>query len=163
KKGIQVLFSEKSQHELTADDRAALGELHSGGSTLAVVALCVLVGVVVGGILAAIAVPNLLTAMQRAKQKRTIADMVQFAGSMNAYAEANHRLPSGRTITEVGSEIHSNVRVDGWGHDLRYVSDGQTYWLVSAGKDGQFEHERPEEYKPGEAKGFDADIVIHNS
>lgn len=157
---IKALFS----GELTPAEYARVHQgAGGGGSSLVIILICVFVGIAVVGMLAAIAIPNLLTAMQRSKQKRTIADMVEFARSINAYAEANHRLPLGNSAGEVGKAIHWNVRVDGWGHDFRYVTDGEQYWLISAGKDGQFEHQKAEEYLPNETKMFDADIVLHNS
>jgi prepilin-type N-terminal cleavage/methylation domain-containing protein len=46
-----------------------------------------LIVVAIIGILAAIAIPNLLTAMQRSKQKRTMADMRTIATSWEARAK----------------------------------------------------------------------------
>ncbi len=163
KPGVKVLFSGKTQRELTADDIVALQGMGAGGSTLAVVALVLVVGMGVMGILAAIAIPNLLTAMQRAKQKRTMADMRQIAAQIEKYREANRKLPEGSTSAELPSAIHSNILVDGWGHNLRYATDGQNYWLVSAGKDGVFETEKPEEYAQSTTTTFNSDIVIENS
>ncbi|HYS55984.1 MAG TPA: prepilin-type N-terminal cleavage/methylation domain-containing protein, partial [Thermoanaerobaculia bacterium] len=45
-----------------------------------------LIVVAIIGILAAIAIPNLLTAMQRSKQKRTMADMRTIATAWEARA-----------------------------------------------------------------------------
>ena len=45
-----------------------------------------LIVVAIIGILAAIAIPNLLTAMQRSRQKRTMADMRTTASAMEARA-----------------------------------------------------------------------------
>src|SRR5512134_435367 len=49
-----------------------------------------LIVVAIIGILAAIAIPNLLTAMQRSKQKRTMADMRSIATAWEAYATDNN-------------------------------------------------------------------------
>src|SRR5258706_13316471 len=49
-----------------------------------------LVVVAIAGILAAIAVPNLLTAMQRSKQKRTLADIRTLGAPPGAYASNNN-------------------------------------------------------------------------
>src|SRR5258707_13956492 len=50
-----------------------------------------LIVVAIIGILAAIAIPNLLTAMQRSKQKRTMADMRTIATAWEARAtDINH-------------------------------------------------------------------------
>src|SRR5438094_309697 len=58
-----------------------------------VVVIVVVVGLVVVaiiGILAAIAIPNLLTAKQRASQKRTMADIRSLGAALEAYASDNN-------------------------------------------------------------------------
>src|SRR3954451_19149870 len=50
-----------------------------------------LIVVAIIGILAAIAIPNLLTAMQRSKQKRTMADMRSIATAWEARATDTNR------------------------------------------------------------------------
>ena len=50
-----------------------------------------LIVVAIIGILAAIAIPNLLTAMQRSKQKRTMADMRSVATAWEARASSRTR------------------------------------------------------------------------
>src|SRR5438093_3958648 len=51
------------------------------------------------GILAAIAIPNLLSAVQRGKQKRTMADMRSLATAIEAYAVDNNVYPTGGCAT----------------------------------------------------------------
>lgn len=162
KPGVQVLFSGKSERELTADDRFALQSLNSGGSTIVIVAVVVIVGIAMAGILAAIAVPNFLTAIQRAKQKRTMADMKAIAANIEQYRQANGRLPEGVTVAEIGGAIHTTIKSDAWGNPLHYASDGQNFWILSAGKDGAFEHTFAREYAQSATSNFDADIVMQN-
>src|SRR5258706_16273245 len=69
----------------------------SGGSNAALVIVLVVVGVLVLvavlGIVAAIAVPNFITAQQRARQKRTMADIRMLATAAESYASDNNQYP----------------------------------------------------------------------
>src|SRR5579863_8921556 len=66
-----------------------------------------LIVVAIIGILAAIAIPNLLTAMQRAKQKRTMADMRTIATAWEARAtDVNRYNAAGVTFPT------TNVNID---------------------------------------------------
>src|SRR4051812_1195570 len=60
-----------------------------------------LIVVAIIGILAAIAIPNLLTAIQRSKQKRTMADMRTIATAWEARATDENRYNAAGTITAV--------------------------------------------------------------
>src|SRR5256886_7734845 len=53
------------------------------------------------GILAAIAIPNLLTAMQRSKQKRTMVDMRSVATAWEARATDTNRYNAAGAITAI--------------------------------------------------------------
>src|SRR5688500_12367673 len=82
----------------------------------------IILGVVVGGfvllaiigILAAIAIPNLLTAMQRSRQKRTMADMRVIATKIESYVEEKKSAPVGHSISEVSGELGGVPTTDGW-------------------------------------------------
>src|SRR5437588_1898290 len=52
-----------------------------------------LIVIAIIGILAAIAIPNLLNAVQRGKQKRTMSDMRALATAIEAYAVDNNVYP----------------------------------------------------------------------
>src|SRR5258708_40031737 len=54
-----------------------------------------LIVVAIIGIIAAIAVPNLLNAVDKAKQKRTMADMRTISAAVEAYATDNALYPVG--------------------------------------------------------------------
>ncbi|HEX2121976.1 MAG TPA: type II secretion system protein GspG [Thermoanaerobaculia bacterium] len=124
------------------------------------------------GILAAIAIPNLLTAMQRSKQKRTMADIRAIATAVEAYGSEHRRYPEAASISELARELEPThlktpLVKDGWDHDLRYecwADDDpcDSYAIASAGKDGLFEHESLREYTPATVQDFDCDLVYAN-
>lgn len=100
-----------------------------------------LVVVAVIGILAALAVPNLLNAMHRAKQKRTMADLRSVAQSVEQYAidHAGHPIAADIvTLAEVLTPIYAREvpRLDGWNRLLAVDSTFEAYTLGSGGKDG---------------------------
>jgi general secretion pathway protein G len=163
---VKVLFSGKRAEELTPQEVMALQPGTGGGAPVVVVV--VIVGfVVVGmiGILAAIAIPNLLTAMQRSKQKRTMADMRSIAREIDSFASDNNLLPEAEDIQGLKAKVatYANIAtMDGWASEMRYGTDGENYWLISAGKDAMFETDDPRMYGEGATTNFDCDIVFVN-
>ena len=124
-----------------------------------------LIVVAIIGIIVAIAIPNLLNAIQRAKQKRTMGDMRSAGTAAEAYAvdfnhypaAAGYTLPSGlsvppsTTFGQATSGLNAAVvptyirvlpLVDGW-QSFFYYSTGssnqQHYIIQSAGKDGSLQ------------------------
>jgi type II secretion system protein G len=114
-----------------------------------------LIVVAIIGILAAIAIPNLLTAMQRAKQKRSMADMRTIATAwearatdVNKYNAAGAFLPStsqpNGTMDSIlaPTYIKALPKNDGWGNAWVYTIDvplpaaAQQYAIASNGRDG---------------------------
>ena len=122
------------------------------------------------GILAAIAIPNMLTAMQRSRQKRTMADMRSIAVALETYGvdHPQENYPEGTTVEALRSHLQpkytSNlVANDAWETPMRYMPlEEHGYVIISAGKDKKFEHESPEEYTAGVTSNFDCDIVFAN-
>ena len=149
-----------------------------GGSsaTIIIIVVVVLGVVVMGGILAAIAIPNLLTAMERSKQKRTMADIRSISTAVEAYATEKNTYPKVQSVDELPPLLAPTyMRMvptrDGWGGPLRYAcvkeEDGRCvgYVVASSGKDRQFEHPDLGEYlasPPGATSKFDCDIVYSN-
>jgi len=134
-----------------------------------------LIVVAIIGILAAIAIPNLLTAMQRSKQKRTMADMRTEATAwearatdMNTYdiAGATFTWPNKPLTYGALSGVCSPTYIknlpqnDGWGraYDYAVTTDGQTYAIRSGGKDGS----KASTINVGGTTNFDCDIVYSN-
>jgi type II secretion system protein G len=114
-----------------------------------------LIVVAIIGILAAIAIPNLLTAMQRAKQKRTMADMRTIATAWEARATDTNKynaagacsvpavnIPAASMDTMLAPTYMKVLPAkDGWGSAFEYDTDvaiggapAQTYTIRSYGK-----------------------------
>jgi general secretion pathway protein G len=97
------------------------------------------------GIIAAIAIPNLLNAINRGRQKRTMADMRTIATAIEAYAVDNSFYPRG-VATAADMENHTSPTYlknmpnnDGWRNVFVMVSDGngQNYTVTSYARDAQ--------------------------
>ena len=104
-----------------------------------------LIVVAIIGIIAAIAIPNLITAIQRSKQKRTMADMRAIGTALGSYqtdydfyptaAAGDFTVSTWKDLATGQSYYNGSVK-DGWGSAYRYVSTGtgQNYTLCSRGK-----------------------------
>jgi type II secretion system protein G len=114
-----------------------------------------LIVIAIIGILAAIAIPNLLNAVQRGKQKRTMSDMRALATAVEAYAVDNNVYPAATcnpglftqgTYNALNLTSFTNLsptyiaqppKTDGWGHFMLYAIDGTSnnYAILSWGRD----------------------------
>ena len=129
-------------------------------------------GLASAGIVAAIAVPNVIEALEKAKRKRTIADLRAISMALEArLVDVGGGYPTTggdwREATTLGEALVPDYlgtipAEDGWGHPLLYWSDGQAYRLVSPGKDGELEREwRNTPPVAGEpSPEFEADLVF---
>ncbi len=129
-----------------------------------------LIVVAIIGIIAAIAIPNLLNAIDRAKQKRTMADIRSMGTATEAYAvDVNFYPRNVSSLTVVDGTGNSNLGKwvspvfirsipgqDGWGGDVRYSSsaNGSEYTIISYGKDGA-----RSTTSSGKTLDFDCDII----
>lgn len=143
--------------------------------TITLIVVGALFFVPVMGILAAIAIPNFLTAMQVSKQKRTAADIRTLAVAVEAYAADKNGYPKVTTVPELRpllepTYVRSLPTIDGWGAAYRYACLQEkdavcaTYEIASGGKDMRFEHDDPHDVPstPEATKNFDCDIVYSN-
>ncbi|HYO76336.1 MAG TPA: type II secretion system protein [Thermoanaerobaculia bacterium] len=138
-----------------------------------------LIVVAIIGILAAIAIPNLLTAMQRSRQKRTMADMRTAASAVEARATDTNEYPiptadavtlewpaTNKDISDLTSLISPTYikRIpiyDGWGNIMKYGSDGQSYAIKSYGSDESENYSGvTSESGPITTGAFDCDIIF---
>lgn len=130
--------------------------------------------VAVLGIVAAIAIPNLLTAQQRSKQKRTMADMRSLAVALEAWAVDSGSYPDAASVGDLEAQLAPKYiatvpRLDGWGNSFRYDCWSSTgsacdsYAIGSAAKDGIFTRDSLQDYAgAGGTTSFDDDIIFSN-
>ena len=138
-----------------------------------------LIVVAIIGILAAIAIPNLLTAMQRSRQKRTMADIRSVATAwearatdMNTYALAGAGITipaftGAPTTAELASAlsptyIKSMPQNDAWGTQFDVGADAAAYVIASYGKDKAADEATGTSITPGATTKFDNDIIFSN-
>jgi len=113
-----------------------------------------LIVIAIIGILAAIAIPNLLAAVQRGRQKKSMADMRSLATAVESYAvdynvyptSACEGLYTADTATQLTSSSFTNLApsyiakvpyLDGWGNAFAYVAGNANsqYRIESWGRD----------------------------
>ncbi len=129
-------------------------------------------GVIAVGVVTAIAIPNLLTAMQKGKQKGTMGDMKEISMAIEAYITDNGQAPQGDSLAAIESElvpkyIQKLPINDKWEHPFVYRhgmdGDKKAYCIASGGKDGHFEGwEQNGYYVVKEVHGFGHDIILCN-
>ena len=124
-----------------------------------------LIVVAIIGIIAAIAIPNLLNAIQRGKQKRTMADMRAIGTAVESYAVDNNMYPAGGSaVSNIAPVVEPRYiarlpRVDAWQIQFDYISsptgNAQKYTIKSYGKNGV-----AEAIVAGSTTDFNNDIVF---
>jgi prepilin-type N-terminal cleavage/methylation domain-containing protein len=89
-----------------------------------------LIVIAIIGIVAAIAIPNLLIALQKGKQKATMGDMRSIGAAIESYMTDMYMAPGGGGVTFVNGlypylvPLHAKTLPgkDGWGDDFLYES-----------------------------------------
>jgi general secretion pathway protein G len=142
-----------------------------------------LIVVAIIGVIAAIAIPNLLIAIQRAKQRRTMVDIRNMAGAWearntetgryNAAGQANgvegaDQLVTYTDLTSMLTPTYIKVvqQSDSWGTPFQVYTNqaygaptiANVYAIISGGKDGKIEGDPT----LGPFTNFDCDIVYSN-
>ncbi len=138
-----------------------------------------LIVVAIIGIIVAIAIPNLLNAIQRAKQRRTMGDIRTTATAIEAYAVdmnryppmAAYTLPAGISAFSTTMGVMSNYvsptyikavpLSDGWNSWFMYTIDtnGSAYAMASFAKNGTVDGATA---PAGPTTDFNQDIVYSN-
>lgn len=107
-----------------------------------------LIVIAIMGVVAAIAIPNFMTALQKGKQKATMADIKNIGTAIESYMVEHQMAPGNGNASLVGdlvpylSPFYVKIlpQKDGWGEPLRYDS-GQVgageelYSIISYGRD----------------------------
>jgi type II secretory pathway pseudopilin PulG len=129
--------------------------------------LALVAGTLAATLVAALVIPNLLNAMNRGKQKRTMSSLRQIGVAIDEYHENYKSYPVGSktTLSEIQTElarahIYNLPLQDSWGGDFLYFSDGNGFYtIISTGKDRTLDG--PTLY-PSLIKEFNNDIVFSN-
>jgi general secretion pathway protein G len=121
-----------------------------------------LVVVAIIGLLAAIAIPNLINALDRSRQNRTMADMRAISEAVEMYHQDLSFFPVHADVNADALRLDLRIYVkqfngfDGWNQPFLYTSGGDNYTLVSRGSDGTLDGSWP----LGETRYFHCDIVF---
>lgn len=116
-----------------------------------------LIVVAIIGIIAAIAVPQLMNAMDRGRQRRSMADMRSIAT-----ANGVHRIDLGNYAANLATLVAQGYMQvtpmnDGWGNAFVYTTGADTYTVTSNGSDG---NPGPAAPNPWINAPYDPDIIL---
>ena len=137
-----------------------------------------LIVIAIIGILAAIAIPNLLSAVQRGRQKRSMSDMRTLATAVESYSVDNNNYPSAScsansftsgtaTVLDdssfaslIPTYVGKTVLKDGWSHYFRYAvsSPQDQYRIECLGRDNAYDGS----IVCGTTTNFNNDIIYSN-
>lgn len=100
-----------------------------------------LIVVAIIGIIAAIAIPNLLNAIDRGKQKRTMADLRSVGTAVESYSIDNNVYPVAAAMSTLETfiepvYIRTAPLTDGWSRTFLVAATIGDYTVCSGGKDG---------------------------
>ncbi|MBP7146982.1 MAG: prepilin-type N-terminal cleavage/methylation domain-containing protein [Acidobacteria bacterium] len=121
-----------------------------------------LVSVAVIGILSSIALMNLQSALDKAKQRRTMSTMREVGQALQSYANDFSMMPtSGIPAEQLADALSPNLyyqvrTTDGWNNGLAYTADLNHYTLESYGRDGA---DGPLNVTYGTREQFDNDLI----
>jgi type II secretion system protein G len=140
-----------------------------------------LIVIAIIGILAAIAIPNLLAAVQRGRQKKSMADARSIATAVESYAvdynvypakagceglyttvgDASALTTDGNLVTELQPSYMARVpAMDGWGNAFWYgvPTNLDHYMIISLGRNGKTQT-TPDAAVCGTTHDFNDDII----
>jgi prepilin-type N-terminal cleavage/methylation domain-containing protein len=135
---------------------------HSSSRGFSLIELLIVAAII--GLIVAIAIPNLINAIQRSRQTRTISDLRTISNGLGIYQQDYAKFPPAASLaafSDVSDDlvpfIGANVpTTDAWHMDLQYKSDGDTYSLASTGANKVVDLP----WTSGITAYFDEDIVI---
>jgi len=120
-----------------------------------------LIVVAVIGIIAAVAIPNMLNAINRGRQRRTMADMRNLSLAIETYAVDHDHCPrvgsTGALVTHLSPTYMKKIpTTDAWNTEIEYSTgtSGSLYTVVSFARDLQADAA----FQGGRITDFDSDI-----
>ena len=128
-----------------------------------------LIVVAIIGIIAAIAIPNLLNAIQRGKQKRSMADVRTIGTACETYSidynvfpvQAGVAAVSGIEADVIPNYIKKLPALDAWNTAIQYnCADGSSYTVSSNGKAATYQDPAWLGVPGGSTQYFESDIVF---
>lgn len=137
---------------------------HSSSRGFSLIELLIVAAII--GLVAAIAIPNLVNAIQRGRQARTVADANGIAKAVGMYQQDYAKYPIATADSDAEvlrphllAYMSNYNAVDGWMRPFLYTStDGDHYTLISYALDG----ESSAPYTYGATEYFDEDIVVND-
>jgi type II secretion system protein G len=113
--------------------------MRSRANGFTLVELLIVVAII--GILAAVAIPNLLNAVDKGKQKRTMSDLRAIGSAVEVYAIENAVYPTAANAAAMQALIDpAYIKMmpsrDGWANAIQFDSSPTGYTIYSQGKDG---------------------------
>lgn len=109
--------------------------------------------------------PNSLGAVNRGQQKRTMADIREFAIALEGYKQVHGSYPVTSDPDELRSLLGDQIPLppcDGWGNPWVVHVSRSGYTLVSFGKCGKPDLASLAQYQPGVTSTYQSDIVFSN-
>jgi general secretion pathway protein G len=135
--------------EITMDTQA------EGGFSL----IELLIVVMIIGILAAIAIPGFMDAVDRSKQRRSMGDMRTIVTANGTYFVDNQIYAPTLNDLVGGDYLQRVILDDAWGNALIYNAPGPNYDLTSLGSDGAAGPAAPATWINDP---FDPDIIVRD-
>ena len=120
-----------------------------------------LIAVLIISIIAAIAIPSFMSALQRSRQRRSMKDMRTLSTAVETYKIDFSRPPQDTNISNLVNTlqpIYVQVfpKLDGWQREFIYVAGVEVYTLESYGRDGL----DGGNISPATKDDFDLDIIL---
>ncbi len=118
-----------------------------------------LIVVMIIGIIAAIAIPAFMDAIDRSKQRRSMGDMRSIVTANGTYYVDNQAYAPALPALVGGDYLQVLISNDAWGNPFVYNSPGPNYDLTSLGSDGAVGPAAPANWINDP---FDPDIIIRD-
>lgn len=164
-RGVVAIYSGRPEERWSTEETDAVERLRraKAPAVAGALALVAVGGLFVLGLFSAIAIPNFLSAVDRGKQKRTLADIRTIAMAVESFAVDHEAYPDATDLAELRKildphYVHPFPMSDGWGHALVFETfEEGGYRIRSYGKDGL-----PDEAPGGPTKSYADDIIFED-